>query len=134
MDWRTNNQIALDEAVQKVIIEALTDGIDPKEYPNMRVSYVPHKLLDLFSKYGTVCGRKGNTFSFGMIDLLKKCDHVLISHYKQDNRVEILNMAVFGISQGDGVKLGLLAKLAGASLRAEPLQVGKESWVFFESE
>jgi hypothetical protein len=133
MAWQPNKEVPLDDTVQKTVMAALADGFETDS--GYRLAYVPHEALSGFQdKFGTACGKKGNVFSFGMVELLKKCQYVVMCYQRDGDRVEIGSMALFGITQEEGVKMGLLAQLAGGSFRADVLKVGKDKWVILESE
>jgi len=144
MSWTSNKQAPLDEETQKAVIKALCDragkDLDPVDE---HVAYVPQNIVkDCQGKFGTICGTRGNTFSFGMVELLKKCCHFLMLYRRESgsefgkresSKVLIVNMAVVGLSRQEAVKLALLAKLAGGSLKEDFLKVGNDEWAIFES-
>lgn len=137
MSWQPNKQAPLDEETQKVLIKALCDkaSTDPKLVDIERVAYVPQEIIKKCQgKFGTICGKKGNTFSFGVVDLLKKCSHVLMFYRRESDNVLIISLAVSGLSKEEAVKLGILVKMAGGSLKPDFKKIGKERWAIFESE
>jgi hypothetical protein len=135
MNWKTNKNAPLKEEEQKALIKLLfkTAGIDPDNAVKERIAYVPADMLKLFEEgIGTVQGKPGNTFNNGMVELLRKCEHILMCYQKiGGKKFSILALAVTGISKQDGLKMGVLAQVAGCSLKPDKVKVEGKEWIVF---